>query len=182
MEDKAKYESIVQRILNLQKLVEQGVGGEAENARRAIETIVKRYGLSLDEILADEKPEVHWWRYKTAREKELLLQCLGVVLDSWQPTSYTKGSGTFGAKLTKLQYAELSSMYDWHRANMEHEYKEMISNFFSAYAHKHMLFPATKQENDDKSPVNWEKIKRMLAMQEAMSDKTYRKQLEEGNK
>lgn len=45
-----------------------------------------------------------------------------------------------------------------------------------------MLFPATEQENDDKSPVNWEKIKRMLAMQEAMSDKTYRKQLEEGKK
>lgn len=67
MEDKAKYESIVNRILNLQKLVEQGVGGEAENARRAIETIVKRYGLSLDEILADENPEVHWWRYKTTR-------------------------------------------------------------------------------------------------------------------
>lgn len=106
--DNQKYESIVQRILNLQKLVEQGVGGEAENARRAIETIVNRYGLSLDEILADEKPEVHWWRYKTALEKELLLQCLGVVVDSWQPTFYTKGSGTLGAKLTKLQYAELS--------------------------------------------------------------------------
>lgn len=54
--DNQKYESIVNRILNLQKLVEQGVGGEAENARRAIETIVNRYGLSLDEILSDEKP------------------------------------------------------------------------------------------------------------------------------
>lgn len=73
-------------------------------------------------------------------------------------------------------------MYDWHRANMEHEYNEMISSFFSAYAHKHMLFPATEQENDDKSPVNWEKIKRMHAMQEAMQNKTYRKQLEEGRK
>lgn len=80
-----EYESIVQRILNLQKLVEQGIGGEAENARLSIEKIVRRYGLSLEEILADEKPEVHTWNVKTAREKHLFIQCLGVVKDTWQP-------------------------------------------------------------------------------------------------
>ena len=171
-----EYESIVQRILNLQKLVEQGEGGEAENARLAIEKIVRRYGLSLDEILADEKPEVHTWTVKTTREKHLFIQCLGVVKDTWQPETLEKGR-LIGAKLTKLEYAELSAMYDFHRSNMEREYKEMISTFETAYIGKHSIYPAHGRDEHQGKDMSIEKARRILAMMQAMDSKEYRKQL-----
>lgn len=173
-----EYESIVQRILKLQKLAEQGVGGEAENARAAIENIVRRYGLSLDEILSDNKKERHIWRVKTAREKHLFIQCLGVVTESWQPATLERGM-LIGAELTKFEFAELSAMFDFHRANMEHEYKEMISSFEAAYFSKHQIFPATGIEDHQGSDMSIEKAKRILAMMKGMEDKSYRKQLTE---
>ena len=119
--EKEKYESLVSRILKLQKLAEQGEGGEAQNARMAIEAIVNRYGLSLDEILNDNQEKMYKWTVKTAREKQLWLQCLGVVLNTWQPPCYQEKGNSYAllAKLTKLQYAEMSDMYAFHKANMD---------------------------------------------------------------
>lgn len=174
-----KYESIVQRIINLQKLVEQGVGGEAENARIAIERIVAKYGLSLDEILADDKPEFHVWTVKNKRERSLFIQCLGVVVESWQPTTRERRN-KIGADLTKLQFAELSAMFDFHRANMDHEWNAMSKNFFTAYVSKHDIYPITgRDENrsEGNSKLSREDILRIIAMQRGMEDKQYRKQL-----
>lgn len=174
-----KYESIVQRIINLQKLVEQGVGGEAENARIAIERIVAKYGLSLDEILADDKPEFHVWTVKNKRERSLFIQCLGVVVESWQPTT-RELRNKIGADLTKLQFAELSAMFDFHRANMDHEWKAMSKNFFTAYVSKHDIYPITGRDENrsgGNSKLSREDILRIIAMQRGMEDKQYRKQL-----
>jgi len=176
--EKEKYESLVSRILKLQKLAEQGEGGEAQNARMAIEAIVNRYGLSLDEILNDNQEKMYKWTVKTAREKQLWRQCLGVVLNTWQPPCYQEKGNSYAllAKLTKLQYAEMSDMYAFHKANMEREYKEMIENFTNAYFGKHSIYPASDVENHTDN-VDTERLKKIWKMQQMMDDKQYRKSI-----
>lgn len=174
-----KYESLVSRILKLQKLVEQGEAGEAANARAAIETIVNRYGLSLDEILQDEGKKNYYWTLKTAREKHLWRQCLGTVLNTWNPRIGEKGNMVV-AELTKLQYAEFKDMFDFHRSNMEHEYKEMISTFESAYFGKHNIFPVDGVEEHTDNKMDRAKLLRIIHMQQAMENKSYRKSITAG--
>lgn len=64
------FESLRDRLLKLQALVEQGFGGEAENARRAIERICKQYGLKLEDVLDVETK--HKYTFEIGKGKDMM--------------------------------------------------------------------------------------------------------------
>lgn len=176
-----KYETIKEKIRKLHKLVEQGESGEAQAARLAIERIVANYGMSLEEILEDDQTEEYMFECSNVREDNLLCQCAGYVLNTWKPCvmySARKPQRKY-VKLTKLQYAELKSMYDWHRANMKREYDEMNKLFVSVYISKHNIYP-DDQNGEHVDKIDYETARKIVKMQGVMSDKSYHKQLEQG--
>lgn len=178
MIEQDKYESIKEKILKLQKLVEQGSEGEARNACIAIERLIERYGLSLDEILQDEQPKERFWIVKTTNEKRLFTQCLGVVLDTWRPEVLSYGKGThIGAKLTKLQYIELDSMFRWYQSTMNNDWKEIQNSFVDAFISKHHLYPTETEAGAHSKSVDTKKLMRLMSLMGSMSDDKYHKQL-----
>lgn len=49
-----QYESIKNKLKKLLALAEQGVQGEADNARRLLEKLCKEYSVSIEELLQEK--------------------------------------------------------------------------------------------------------------------------------
>ena len=178
-----QYESLKKKLLKLQALAEQGYRGEAENARRAIERICEQYGLRMEDVLdIDTK---HRYTFEIGRAKEMMnlfIRCLSAVCDTsdmgyWKPTR-----SSIKVELTALQYAEVASLFDWHKANYNRELEEFKNSFMSAYIGKHNLFfdeeRNSSRDDEELTEEDIERIRRVWKMREAMSDNTYHKQLE----
>lgn len=178
-----QYESLKAKLRKLQALAEQGYRGEAENARRAIERICEQYGVKLEDILdIDTK---HRYTFEIGRAKEMMnlfIRCLSAICDTtdmgyWQPTR-----SSIRIELTALQYAEVSSLFGWHKDNYKRELDEFKQSFMSAYIGKHNLFFDNERNGgrNDKELTEEDiaRIRRVWKMREAMSDNTYHKQLE----
>lgn len=75
----------------LKKLVEAGVGGEAVNAAIALERLMKKHGITEDD-LRQQVVRTYSFKFKGAREKLLLLQVAFKVCVSAPPMySITRG-------------------------------------------------------------------------------------------
>ena len=178
-----QYESLKKKLRKLQALAEQGYKGEAENARRAIERICEQYGLKIEDILDLETK--HQYTFEIGRTKEMMelfLRCLSAVCDTtdmyyWKPTR-----SSIKVELTALQFAEVSSLFGWHKENYKHELEEFERLFMSAYVGKHNLHfdkeRNYKGDNVELTEKDIARIRRVLKMREAMSDNTYHKLLE----
>lgn len=178
-----QYESLKKKLRKLQALAEQGYRGEAENARRAIERICEQYGLKIEDILDIETK--HRYTFEIGRAKEMMnlfIRCLSAVCDTtdmgyWKPTR-----SSIKVELTALQYAEVSSLFGWHKENYKRELEEFERSFMSAYIGKHNLYfdeeRNYKGDDEELTEEDIARIRRVLKMREAMSDNTYHKLLE----
>lgn len=179
--NKEQYESLKKKILKLQALAEQGCEGEAENARRAIERICKQYGLNLEDILDIETK--HLYTFEIGRKKEMMnlfIRCLSAVCDTSNMEYRKPTRSSIKIELTALQYAEVSSLFDWHKANYNRELAEFKSSFMRASVSKHNLFFNEERNSNVSYELTQEDIERIRCvwnMREAMSNNTYHKQL-----
>lgn len=180
-----QYESIKQKLLKLQALAEKGEQGEAANAKRAIERLCAQYGITLEEILTEEQPK--YYRFEIGKYKYLLtlfVHCHGVVTNQRRLQYVKQSRSEIAVKLTPLQYAELSSLYEWHKANFLKDLANMQQTIVEAYINKHDLFSKPTGEGEPDNPevqLTPERLKRLcaiLAMQDELNDNTYHKMLE----
>ena len=182
-----QYESIKQKLLKLQALAEKGYQGEAENAKRAIERICAQYGVTLEEVLCEEKPKRY--QFEIGRYKYMLTlfcQCYGVVTGIGQLSYIKRSRNTIAVDLTPLQYAELSSLFEWHKANFLKDLSAMQDTIVEAYINKHNIFRTLSEEErakrdameEELTPAKLRRMAAILAMQSELGDNIYHKQLE----
>ena len=179
-----EYDSVKGKILKLYALAEKGVGGEAENARRMLEQQLRRYGLSLEAILAEENG-TRWYEIRGAWQKchlTLLTHCYAKVTNRGTMTYKHRGRRLW-LELTPYQYAEISSMFDWHKKRFERELDKLKDDAMSAFIVKHNLFSETNSDDcTDPMPLSAKekrRLLRILGMMEGMDDVTYSKLLAE---
>jgi hypothetical protein len=71
-----KYESIKNKLKKLLALSERGVHGEADNARRLLEKLCKKYEVSIEELLDENQMKFYIFDIgKDAIYKDLFTQC-----------------------------------------------------------------------------------------------------------
>ncbi len=182
-----QYENITRRLRNLLKLAEQGIQGEAANARRLFDSLCAKYGLTIEDIIDTEK---RWlYTFEIGRDKNLLtlfVQCHGVVTGEKSLSYYQVSSSKIKVKLTAYQYAELKALWDWHKDNYKREREALLKTITDAYISKHNLYRARtaddeqKQEDYELTEEELERLMRMVAMRGAMSDRSYIKMLGNG--
>lgn len=177
-----KYESIKQKLLKLQALAEKGYKGEAYAAKQAIERICQQYNIKLDDIL--DTQATRWYTFETGRSKAmktLFMQCYAKVMNAGSISYRRIGRDRIGIELTALQYAELSNMFEWHKDNFTQELEDMKQTFLEAYISKHNIYRDTSDDDTEEKELTMEDIQRlrkMLAMRETLSDRHYNKMLE----
>lgn len=176
------YESLKAKIRKIAALAESGVGGEAENARSIMERICLEHGVSLDEVLAVEERERY--RFEIGRNKidlRIFTQRYARVTGK-KSMSYRRMSRTaISVVMTAYQYAELSALFEWHKANFRREVENQIDILFQAYISKHRLFCERSDDAPDDelnlSPEDIQRIRAIIAMRESLNDSNYYKQI-----
>lgn len=185
--ENTQYESIKQKLLKLHALAEKGYQGEAEAAKRAIERLCAQYGITLEEVLCVEEPKRY--EFEIGRYKYMLtlfVQCYGVVTGIGGLSYFKRSRNKIAVDLTPLQYAELSSLFEWHKANFLKDLAAMQDTIVEAYVNKHKIFrtlskeeQAARDAREEKlTPAKLRRIAAIIAMQGELGDNTYHKQLE----
>lgn len=76
-------------------------------------------------------------------------------------------------------------MFAWHQSNYKSELKKIEDTLFQEYIHKHSLFRAKSDEDNENeeetelTPEMIERIKRILHMKQTLSDNHYYKMIEQ---
>ena len=179
-----QYESIKNKLKKLLALAERGVQGEAENARRLLEKLCKEHGISIEELLDENQKK--WYGFNIGRRKvykDLFSQCYFMITDTSTMPYKSLSQSKIAVELTAMQYAELVSLYEWHKANFNKDLEELEKNITLAYCRKHRIFSHSESDDNDSeelSPEDIERIWKIIHLQESLNDNHYRKMIEKG--
>lgn len=178
-----ELETIKDKLRKLQALVEHGYEGEAKTAKLMLDKLCKQYGVRLEDVLDTEKTERY--HFKTGRGriwKGLLFQCYGFVTGK-RKIEYSTSSilrDVIYIELTAYQYAEISNLFEWHRANLRKDLKAMEKLAYEAYVQKHQLVaPADEDaEGEEDETIDFAYLQRLMVMMSSLGDNRYHKQIE----
>jgi hypothetical protein len=178
-----KYESICAKLHKLKALADQGYEGEAENARRLIQSICTKYGIIQDDLFNADKRRYYVINTGASKDmKSLYFRCLASVTDI-SKMEYINYRGKIKLYLTTLEYVESVAMFDWHKANYKKELKRVMDDFNSAYLLKHDLLLPKERSGEEKpeknfTPDDYQRLMRICSMKDGMEDTHYHKRIE----
>ena len=153
-------ERITDKLRKLLALAERGCGGEAENAKRLLEAQLRRYGMTLEDLLNEGKKK-RAFKYRNNEEMKIIIHV--------------------DIELTDLQYAEISDMVDFYKRQFNKEKKRLMSEMFSAFINKHNLYdcdPSDEmKQRAEEQEFDRERLWRILTLSAGMEDIHYRKSI-----
>lgn len=176
---------IKERLLKMYALATKGVDGERDAAQRFLDENLKKYGLTIEDLIKDtkDKEKIYWFKVKDRYQRKLLCQIYGAFIAKTQTYS-SYGSGEkfdIGFKVTKKQYIELSLMFDFYQSQWKKEFEKQKEMMFMAFISKHKI----SLKSVDVSEMSIEEIKkasRICDMMHDMDDVSFNKQIGTGNK
>jgi len=143
-------ERLLEKLGKVKALADRGEGGEKESAERTLAALMKRYGVT-EEELEDTRATIHWIRYKTDWERRLLGQLAYMHLGTGHSFGcvgrYTKRPRKeVGIECTPAQYIEIEADFA----------------FYSAFLRKNALFPPPElaAEPTEAEKEEWKDVER----------------------
>jgi hypothetical protein len=167
-------DAIRDRLLKLLTLADRGIGGEKTNARKALEAAMRKHGVAMSD-LTEAEPKMRAFKYRGVVEHRLLGQIMVAVCGA-KTIIYTSRvkRATLLAKMTPEQRIEIELLWTAHRRQFLTE----SSLLFSAYLHRHKLFPRDGESIDEEpTQEQRDRIRRMVLMMAGMEPVEVRKQL-----
>ena len=80
-------DALQKRLEALLQLTKRGVGGEAVNAKAALDRLLEKHGMTLADI-ADDQAETVWFAYRTRGERTILFHLASRVTGNWDLTGW----------------------------------------------------------------------------------------------
>lgn len=171
---------ILELAKKLHSLAQKGVGGERDNAVRMLELLLKKHGISMEDI---EGERIVRFDYTISKgDQKFFTQVVSSVFGK-DFTLYhaTKGSPR-GKKImafysTHSQFIEVVSKFEFYLKR----YTDDLETFYSAFIQKNALY-AKPDENDEteSEPLSEDQSKKlwkMMRMMESMDRHQFLKQL-----
>ena len=161
----------IERLKKLKELAMRGVGGEKEQAVAILEKLMKKYGVSVDEI--DETIEKDFeFTYHGKHEYKLLIQIAYKVrneIPDIYPLIYTKSRRKCNTKClilcTEAQKVEIEFLFDFYKAL----WKKEVDFLMQAYIQKHALFGDLKPGQKGME-MSQEDLRKLNEMKKGLSD------------
>ena len=171
-------------------LAEHGVGGEAENAEKLLARMMKKYGISEEEL--DEETRVrHDFTYHGGEEKKILRQVVYKVTGGYAYELVYTASGRkvrtqLGADCTPAEKVEIASkapdnqiaMADGGTTNGLVLWEKEKDAFLAAYIQKHRIFAI--RADVEPQEISREEALKMGALMQGMSDESLLRAIEAG--
>lgn len=187
-------ESIIERLLKIKALAEQGIGGERSAAERLLNSLMEQYGISPEDLDSDVV-EYHLayigeqrldWRLFSQIAHKLHEGCLGKVRiadlrkapaglkKTWAEAGLGPKNSNVGLRCTKAKFVEVMSTFEIYREDMH----QQENNFFYAYLDKNNLL---LKPDGDQPELTEEEVKKLMAaalMAKGIERKEIYKQIE----
>lgn len=172
MDDKLK-----DKLLKLLELAERGVDGEKENAAMLLDKMLKKHGLTIEDINS-ELPSLKYYYYTSIVSKKIINQIIYTVTGSAKVYADKRNKCIY-SEVTDYQHVQILEMVDFHLENYKEEREKLLDTFTSAYVHKHNLFPVNSDEKEEHeyTDADRQKALQILNLMRNLSDKTYTKKL-----
>jgi len=151
------------KLRKLLALAERGVGGEKDNARRMLDKLLARHGMTVDD-LSDERREIRWFPTGNNYDRLLAAQIMGKVCNTLTPGIYTskKRPKQVGVEVTLSEAIEFEIHYDTLRKALTEHFQDA----FSAFVQANRLFPT--DPSIESEPSLSERDFRVMAMASAI--------------
>lgn len=160
---------IEERLRKIKALADRGTDGERTAARRLLEELLVKYGLTAADLEGVNKPK-HRFTWRTRSEYQLLCHILCTVTDEWTvETSRVRGGRTMSCLLTEDDAREVRRLYACHR----NAFKAEVGRLETAYINRHHLFPASprpKEDDDGGGDVNIDDLRQIADLMSVLRD------------
>lgn len=176
-------DSIIEKARKILALAERGVAGEAIAAKRALEALLTKRGLTLED-LQNERREKREFSIKNGKEilvfNHCILKMFGGKSHVWENHhTYKRDYRHIYADMTDIEYLDFKPFFEFHVKHFRKELKKMLEVAAGAYVNKHDLFDRNKSDGDDEttSDVDMDELLRILSAMESMERVSYHKSI-----
>ncbi len=175
MTDKVK--SLINK---LHELAKRGVDGEKDNAASMLDALLKKHGLTIDDIEKDDV-EYHKLTFKFGEEQYMIIRhctyyVIGTTVDFY---GVYKGNrrikNKVAIKCTLAQFLEIQAMSEFYW----NEYLKERELFLHAFIQRNRLFPAdvNKVDIDSIEGEEFERLSRVVELSKSIKNNSFHKQL-----
>jgi hypothetical protein len=156
----------------LQAMARRGIGGERENARRKLDALLAKLGLTPDEFELNEDRALR--RFRVPKYKKLfgLIACEVLDVDTIRYRR-TRSGREIAIECTPAQAVEIEMIYAAYRRGLERE----IETLKEAYFYRNNLYAQATRPFDEK--YSRDKTLAIQRMAERMSRTMVHKQIDE---
>jgi len=164
-------------LAKVKALAEQGFDGEKDSAAEILDRLMKKYGITAEELDAESTADFQF-EFHSKAEERLLLQIIYMVTNSPVTFEYKnnrtnrKCRTLMGANCTSAQRIEIEFLFDFYSELFKREQKALLS----AFIQKHRLFGDGSYWSDDEEPSGSEMTKeermKMLQLMGALDEET----------
>lgn len=155
-----EHNSIKDLLLKLKTMSDRGERFEAEIARRKLDFLLDKYGLSMDDIIDPDEKKRYSFSYKYPAEKQILVQCIAHVLGDVKVKYYRpRGTKKYELKLTKFQYVQIEDCYSHYVRLWRSEVEVLLQAFIQTHG---IVPPPNGSESNNLSYDELEKIRAMM--------------------
>lgn len=138
-------DEVLKKLLALSK---QGVGGEKVNAEALLNKLLKKHGLTIEDI--DDTEEIKEWdiHFNTDYERKLIYQVMYMLFPDKDVYHYVNKRRKHNRenliiKLTNAQYIEFDYAYTIYKNALNKEFEL----FYSAFIQKNRIYPVKPRED-----------------------------------
>lgn len=167
-------DKIIELAKKLKALSDRGVGGEKLNASKKLEQIMKKHGLSIEDIEGERKNYTYFKVDKI--QHQLFIQIVSSVLGiGFELMKDRRKRGQFVLFLTAFEAVEIQMKYDFYWKL----YKDELDIFTSAFIAKNDIYHpnGNKVNPDELSKEEIARLKRIIEMSDSIKRGELRKSL-----
>jgi hypothetical protein len=161
-------EGVKRRLGKLLALAERGEGGEKDNAQRILDKVLKKHGLTMEDL---RRPDRQRYKFapRDANDTKILYHAAWRVLkvSDFSMWKYRDRRGTRGLDLTPLEFAEVQFLWELYRAQWRKEQERLLTAFLV----KHKLFGETSGDSEHEwTPAELERLRRLVESLETVRE------------
>lgn len=170
---------LIDKLLKIKKLSEAGIDGEKAAATRLVESLMKKHGITEEELTGEYEPTMTWFSHssKDPWGRKLLAQVIYSIVGN-KDIYGTKNKARLSVECTKAEAVEIEAKYAFYKNALAEDMKIM----YSAFLHTNNLFPPKSKrqdvpEEDDKQEREEADVDKILAMMDVLDRREYHRQI-----
>lgn len=175
-EDRTMNNKLEEKLKKLLTLAERGIDGEKDNARELLEILLKKHGLTIEDIEQEDR-YMFMFGYEGETQKQLLGQVISKVLEleaeDMDRIREKADQNALGAEMTRGQMVEVDFVFRVYREAMQEELKL----FLLAFVSRHGLVPKGDGAHSDGKVYDFLDLEKIRIIARLMKPVTIKKEI-----